>query len=302
MAVASASARGLCSPVVNVASTGTSFRSRSSRIVAPFKSIRSPALQGQPLRLHSGRRQRLGAVILHAQWGAEVAFTDAKILETGKAADNLHRCLVDIGSLASEYTTPGQFIQAKIAADGKAGFFAIASPPDSNNAGIVELLIKPSGEAAEAICAAPEGATVKVSPVMGKGFPVDRIGAESFKKVYLFATGSGISPIKALIESGKLNASARDQVILYYGTRTPASMAFNDRVSSWEQEFGVKVVPVYSQEGQGYVQDVFLSQGGVSGGSEGVAAVLCGQKGMAEAVTEALTAAGVAKEHILMNF
>jgi arabinosyltransferase len=297
-----ASTRGLY-PVVNAASAGaSSFRCRSSKIVAPFKSPRSPALQGQPLRLHSGRRQRLGAMILHAQWGADVAFTDAKILETGKAADNLHRCLVDIGSLASEYTIPGQFIQAKIAANGKAGFFAIASAPDSNNAGVVELLIKPNGEAAEAICAATEGATVKVSSVMGKGFPVERIPADSFKKVYLFATGSGISPIKALIESGKLNAGAREQVTLYYGTRTPAAMAFGDRLSQWEEEFGVKVVPVYSQEGQGYVQDVFLSQGGVSGGSEGVACILCGQKGMAEAVTEALTAAGVVKENILTNF
>ncbi len=290
------------SPVVNVTSASSSFRCRTSRVVAPFRSTRTPALQGQPLRVHSGRRQRLGALILHAQWGADVAFTDAKILETGKAADNLHRCLVDIGPLASEYKIPGQFIQAKIAADGKAGFFAIASAPDSNNSGVVELLIKPSGEAAEAICAATQGATVKVSPVMGKGFPVDRIPADSFKKVYLFATGSGISPIKALIESGKLNAAARDQVTLFYGTRTPASMAFSDKLAHWEQEFGIKVVPVYSQEGQGYIQDVFLSQGGVSGSADGVAALLCGQKGMAEAITEALTAAGVAKEHILTNF
>ncbi len=295
--------RGLCSPVANVASATTSVRChKSSRIVAPFSSTRSLVNQSQFLRIHSGRRQRLGAIILHAQWGADVAFTDGKILETGKSGDNLHRCLVDIGSLASEYKIPGQFVQAKMDADGKAGFFAIASAPDSNNAGVVELLIKPSGEAAEAICAATEGSTVKVSPVMGKGFPVDRIPADTFKKVYLFATGSGISPIKALIESGNLNASARDQVVLYYGTRTPAAMAFGDRLSEWEKEFGVKVVPVYSQDGQGYVQDVFLSQGGVSGGSEGVAAVLCGQKGMAEAVTEALTAAGVAKEHILTNF
>lgn len=33
-----------------------------------------------------------------------------------------------------------------------------------------------------------------------------------------------------------------------------------------------------------------------------VAAVLCGQKGMCEAVTEILTSKGVAKEHILLNF
>ncbi len=34
----------------------------------------------------------------------------------------------------------------------------------------------------------------------------------------------------------------------------------------------------------------------------GVAAVLCGQKGMCEAVTELLTGKGVPKESILLNF
>lgn len=43
-----------------------------------------------------------------------------------------------------------------------------------------------------------------VSPVMGKGFPVDRVPPEKVSTILLFATGSGISPVKALIESGAL--------------------------------------------------------------------------------------------------
>lgn len=95
--------------------------------------------------------------IVRASWGADVTFGDAQILETGKIADNLHRILVDIGAAgAAGYTKPGQFIQAKLD-DAKPGFFAIASPPDANNAGVVELLIKSSGGAAELLCAAKEG-------------------------------------------------------------------------------------------------------------------------------------------------
>ena len=270
-----------------------------SRAVFPSRSL----LQGAPLRHHSGRHPRLGAVILKASWGAEVEFADAKILETQKIAENLHKLLVDIGAAgAAGYTTSGQFIQAKVEPEGKAGFFAIASAPDANNAGVVELLIKSQGETAEALCAALEGSTVKCSAVMGKGFPVDRVPSDSFKKVFLFATGSGISPIKALIESGALNAAAREAVVLYYGARSPEFMAYKEKLGQWEEEFGVKVVPVYSQDGAGYVQDVFVKEAALSGGAEGVAAVLCGQKGMAEAVTEALTTAGVSKEHILTNF
>lgn len=64
---------------------------------------------------------------------------------------------LDIGKLAGDYTKAGQFIQVK-ANDVKPGFFAIASPPDPNNQGLIELLIKRQGEAAEAICSVAEGA------------------------------------------------------------------------------------------------------------------------------------------------
>lgn len=116
----------------------------------------------------------------------------------------LHRVLVDIGPRASEYTRPGQYIQVKVGEEGKPGFFAIASAPDANNQGVLELLIKNAGDAAEKLCASEAGAQVDASPVQGKGFPIDRIPAESHSTVFMFATGTGISPIKALIESGDI--------------------------------------------------------------------------------------------------
>lgn len=45
----------------------------------------------------------------------------------------------------------------------------------------------------------------------------------------------------------------------------------------------------------------WLQEDGIADWS-GVAAVLCGQKDMATAVTELLTGKGVAKEYILTNF
>lgn len=48
------------------------------------------------------------------------------------------------------------------------------------------------------------GAEVSVSPVMGKGFRMERAPTTEHPTCLLFATGSGISPIKALIESNEL--------------------------------------------------------------------------------------------------
>lgn len=52
------------------------------------------------------------------------------------------------------------------------------------------------------------GDQVDVSPVMGKGFPIQRVPPEKVPNLYIFATGTGISPIKALIESGELQVKA----------------------------------------------------------------------------------------------
>ncbi len=51
------------------------------------------------------------------------------------------------------------------------------------------------------------GDVVDVSPVMGKGFPLDRAAPEQAPYLFIFATGTGISPIKAIIESGELQVS-----------------------------------------------------------------------------------------------
>lgn len=61
---------------------------------------------------------------------------------------------------------------------------------DPNNQGLLEFLIKAQGEAAQALAGLGASADVAVSPVMGKGFPVDRIPAGDHPTVLLFATGA----------------------------------------------------------------------------------------------------------------
>lgn len=71
------------------------------------------------------------------------------------------------------------------------------------------------------------------------------------------ARHAGISPIRALIESGALEG--RETVRLYYGARTPEHMAFAASIARWSAEHGVTVVPVYSSRAEGYVQDIFAN-------------------------------------------
>lgn len=70
---------------------------------------------------------------------------------------------------------------------------------------------------------------MSVSPVMGKGFPVDTVPADKVESMLIFATGSGISPIAALIDDGALDAANRKMVKLFYGAQDIDSMAFAER-------------------------------------------------------------------------
>lgn len=244
-------------------------------------------------------------VSTRAGWN-DFEWTEVKVSGKSKNAE-MTNITIDVGEdIVKGYTKPGQFVQVRLNEEGKAAFLAIASAPGTSTS-TLELLIKPvEGATAGDICALAEGASVEVSPVMGKGFDLSAV--PDAKTILIFATGSGISPIKALIEAsadnGGLSGSAAD-VRLYFGAQTEATMAFTDKFDAWKAA-GVTVVPVLSQAGgdKKYVQDIFIEEKGgpiVSAPAE-TAVVLCGQKEMAEAVKAMCAEAGIPEENMLSNF
>lgn len=153
---------------------------------------------------------------------------------------------------------------------------------------------------AELLVNSKEGGSVDVSPVMGKGFNIAKLPADTYDTVFLFATGSGIAPVKALVESGTLQASDRELVKLFYGTRSEELTPFKELQSEWEAA-GVQLVNIYSAAGKGYVQDAFAKESGSYPGNS-AGAVLCGHKQMAEQITQTLLERGVSADDILLNF
>ena len=253
-----------------------------------------------PLARAATLRRRRNHVLTTAGWN-DFEWGVAKIVSNEPAAKEGGLRSIQIrvdAELARGYVTPGQFVQMRLAEDGKPAFLAIASPPDAS-ADIFELLVKSTDGTAGDICALDAGAEVGVSPPMGKGFDLSAASADECPDAFLFATGSGISPVRALIKSGALEG--RD-VTLFYGTASPAYTAFADEFGEWEAA-GVAVRNVQSRVGgpPTYVQDA-LKEGIENVRGEKTCAVLCGQKEMTEAVIEALVGAGVPKERCIMNF
>jgi len=199
----------------------------------------------------------------------------------------------------------GQFVQAKPAADAKPSFYAISSPA---GAGSLEFLIK-AVDNNEWITGSTQGDLVQLSPAMGKGFDVacDAWKDADVNQVSLFATGSGVAPMRAAIESDALTGKV---CRLYYGARSESAMAYADRFDDWRKK-GIEVVPVLSKGTgswtgrRGYVQEAMKEdedrgEGFVLSARHG--ALLCGQKEMVQAVREVYSGLGVPEERTLMNF
>ena len=214
------------------------------------------------------------------------------------------------------YTTAGQYVQLRVGGS-KPAYIAIASPPPSaasppSGPLLLEFLVKrlpDPASTASLLCALPPGGALEAGPVQGEGFAVATAAPPAkCPSLLLFAAGSGISPVRALIESPGFKAASESSgrtVRLYYGARSPSAMAYTSRFALWE-DAGVSIVPVYSNPSadwkgaKGYVQAAFaadwpvggkLPGGKAGGGGEAAAtgAVLCGQKGMTDEVIKALT-------------
>jgi len=242
------------------------------------------------------------------------------------------------------YIYPGQYVQVRPAGDedAKPIFLAIASGPSGTPPAPESAAKKKKGEAAGAdagpeapepapatweflvkrsdgngwIADAAAGSALDVSQVMGGGFPV-RDNIEGFKydfptqNVLLFATGSGIAPIRSAIESDQLGVGKGRTCTLYYGVRTVDDMPYVSKFPEWE-EAGVQVVPVVSQpdipcesgavwKGRtGYVQNALEEDGVQIPRNSG--ALLCGVKGMTEGVKSMLVDSGVFEGRVMFNF
>ena len=59
-----------------------------------------------------------------------VASSVVVVASPSQVAEGQYGLTIDAGDIAAGYTVPGQYVQIRTSSDAKAGFFAIASPPD----------------------------------------------------------------------------------------------------------------------------------------------------------------------------
>jgi NAD(P)H-flavin reductase len=212
-------------------------------------------------------------------------------------ADDLHAVDLDVSHtpLAQAPIAPGQYLKVLLP-PAQEGLFAIAR----SQGGQLELLVKEGAPVADLLLGLPAGATLQVSAPQGPGFPLSLARG---RRLLLFATGSGISAIRPVLDAVAQSRAAFGPVTLYFGARRPSAFAYAADLERWRQAdiWVVQTVSAPEQSGwgglRGYVQ-AHLPQERL----EDAVAFVAGQPGMVEDVRRALTERGLPQERLFLNF
>lgn len=217
-----------------------------------------------------------------------------KVTVIGNVQDGTELRLINVQvspNVAAAYKYPGQYVQIKVG-ENKPGFYAIASPPDGRD--VFTFLVKET-ENNKWFTKLGGGDIIDLSFPQGKGFQIEEY-FNSYRfdfpttNIYLIATGSGLAPIAAAIESQSLGLmgipknsffGAR-KATLYVGARSQDRLPLQNKYSEWAK-LGVDVVPVLSSPDNsgwkgktGYVQNALGADSVKVPRNSG--ALLCGQR------------------------
>jgi NAD(P)H-flavin reductase len=204
-------------------------------------------------------------------------------------------------ALARAHVRPGQVVKVRGAGAGE-GYYALASAPDPG--GTAELLVKQGARVADAIAAVRPGGALAITRPFGAGYPVE--DAEG-RDLLLFAAGSGIAPIRALVQHVVVHRNRFGRVTLFYGQRRGAEFAYRAEHLEWDRR-GIRVVLCPSREDdawqglRGRVQEVArsLAFGGSPPGD--TVAFVAGMTAMVEDVRATLAGAGIPPGRVHANF
>lgn len=191
---------------------------------------------------------------------------------------------------------PGQYGNVQLG-DGRHRSFSMASKP----AGAwVDFHVQrvPGGEFTDRQLATLEqGTTLDIELPHGQF----RFHAEDYRPLVMVATGTGLAPIKSILES-LMDDNDCPPVTLYWGARTPADLYLHDEILTWtERLYEFQYVPVLSRADEswagrrGYVQDAVIAD--LPDLSEH-AIYLCGSPAMIEDAKGAFLRHGASPEHI----
>lgn len=188
---------------------------------------------------------------------------------------------------------PGQYMNV-VLPDGGTRSFSMASKPNAN---LLDFHVRQlaGGRFTQGLLLRLQaGDTLEVELPLGSF----RFHAEDDRPLLMVATGTGIAPIQAILESLLDNPDC-PPVSLYWGARSAGDLFLHDELRRWGErlyEFGY--VPVLSRPEPGWTGRRGYVQDAVTADLSGHAVYLCGSPEMIFSAKQTFIARGASAEHI----
>lgn len=239
-------------------------------------------------------RQACGPVTLEIEDLGDIALPEAKTLPCRihaleKLSGDVLRVVLRLPPSAQFDFLPGQYIDV-IGAEGLRRSYSIANAPRADKQ--IELHIREVADGAMSrywFQQAKGNDLLRLRGPLGTFFLRDQAG----KDLVLLATGTGIAPVKAILEglSALPAAEQAGSVTVYWGGRLPQDLYWQPPVIA-----GLRFVPVLSRAGEhwtgarGHVQDMLLAD---HPDLANTLVYACGSDAMIHAAQTQLRAAGL---------
>lgn len=153
----------------------------------------------------------------------------------------------------------GQFVEVSIPKVGECPI----SVSDFGD-GYIEMTIRRVGKVTNVLHTLRPGDRLFIRGPYGNGFPVEKFAN---KQLVIAAGGTGLAPVKSIINHFYRHPDKIDQLHLLVGFKTPADILFKDEIARWQEKFPVTLTVDQAAAGwhgntgliTGYIKDLPLA-------------------------------------------
>lgn len=220
----------------------------------------------------------------------------AVVRHVGQLSENVVHLVLDVPDAVASIYRPGQYLNVMVG-DGKVRSFSMASPPNGRTVDLHIRRISGGHFTSSRLPSLAPGAELEVELPHGMFY----LRNEDFRPLLMLATGTGLAPIKSILES-LFDDPDCPPVTLYWGARTEADLYYDREIRAWTGRLpDFRYVPVLSQptpgspHRTGYVQDAAAED--IEDFSE-YGIYLCGSPPMVGAAKRLFLARGASLNHI----
>ncbi|NFO32216.1 anaerobic sulfite reductase subunit AsrB [Clostridium botulinum] len=127
----------------------------------------------------------------------------------------------------------GQFLQVSIP---KVGEAPISISDFNKEEGYIELLIRKVGKVTDSIFKLKSGDRIGLRGPYGNGFPFEKYDG---KDLIIIAGGSGVAPVRSMIQHVYRNMSLVKNIELLFGFKDTNSILFKGDLDKWKEQMNV---------------------------------------------------------------